>query len=217
MHYAFDKWMEREFPGNPWCRYADDGIVHCKTLKQAEYIKDRLTERLRECKLEIHPNKTKIVYCKDSNRKESYENIEFTFLSYDFKPRKAKGKMGKEFTSYLPAISNKAKFHIYSEIHGWRLLHRTGKTIMEIARSLNPVIRGWLNYYGLYGKRELARTLENINKHLVSWIRRKYKKYKHKPVQARNLLKKISMHNGDLFHTGKLVFYLRLDNKSCMT
>ena len=193
LHYVFDKWMQINLPLNPWCRYADDGIVHCKTMNQAKYIRQYLEERLRECKLEIHPDKTKIVYCKDSNRKETHNNIEFTFLGYTYRPRKAKGRNGKEFTSFLPAISNKAKMHIRQTIKEWRLLWMTNKELMDIAEKYNPVIRGWLNYYGKYGKKELTKVLEHINLHLCFWVRRKYKKYKYKPNQASKYLRMISM------------------------
>ncbi|MDW8803201.1 group II intron reverse transcriptase/maturase [Clostridium sp. A1-XYC3] len=199
MHYVFDKWMKINFPDNPWCRYADDGLVHCKTMRQAQYIKDCLDKRFKECNLEIHPDKTKIVYCKDSNRKENHENIEFTFLSYTFRPRKAKGKDNIEFTSFLPAISSKAKNHIRKEVKEWRLLWMTNKGLKDIAEKYNPVIRGWLNYYGKYGRKELAKVLDTINKHLCFWIRRKYKKYKHKPQNARKCLRMMSVKYRFLF------------------
>lgn len=204
LHYTFDKWMERNFPNNPWCRYADDGIVHCKTLKQAQYIMKCLDKRLKECKLQMHPDKTKIIYCKDSNRTENYDNIEFTFLSYTFRPRKAKGKNNKQFTSFLPAISNKAKSHIKQTIKEWRLLWMTNKGITEIAEKYNPIIRGWLNYYGRYGKKELARVLEHINYHLYFWIKRKYKKYKFKSHKAMKCLRKIADKNPILFQHWKV-------------
>jgi RNA-directed DNA polymerase len=191
LHYCFDKWMEREFPNNPWCRYADDAIIHCVSEKQAQYLREVLEKRFHECKLEIHPDKTKIVYCKDSNRTGEKENIEFTFLGYTFKPRKAKGKEGKVFTSFLPAISLKAKINISQEICGWRLLWMTQKSIEQIAEGINPVIRGWLNYYGRYGKKELARVLENINYHLMLWAQRKFKKYRRIPRQAYQYLLRI--------------------------
>jgi RNA-directed DNA polymerase len=199
LHYCFDKWMEREFSNNPWCRYADDAIIHCVSEKQAQYLKDRLEKRFRECKLEIHPDKTKIVYCKDSNRTEEQENIDFTFLGYTFKPRKAKGHEGRVFTSFLPAVSRKAKTSISEEICGWRLLWRTQKSIEQIAEDVNPVIRGWLNYYGRYGRMELARVLENINYHLMQWVQRKYKKCKHRPKKAYQSLKQIHDVNPKLF------------------
>lgn len=199
LHYVFDIWMKNNYPNNPWARYADDGLIHCKSEKQAEYIKDFLYRRFKECNLEMHPTKTKIVYCKDSNRHENHSNIQFTFLGYTFKPRKAKGKEGKEFTSFLPAISNTAKSSIHKTIKRWRLLWMTNKDIEDIAEIYNPVIRGWLNYYGKYGKKELAKVLESINSHLISWIMRKHKKYKGKFKRAKELLKKISDKNNNIF------------------
>ncbi|KAB2950686.1 group II intron reverse transcriptase/maturase [Heliorestis acidaminivorans] len=199
LHYTFDKWMVINFPNNPWCRYADDGIVHCKSKEQAEYIRISLEKRLEQCKLAMHPDKTKIVYCKDSNRKGNHENIQFTFLGYTYKPRKAKGQNGTVFTSFLPAISKKAKEHIRQTIKSWRLLWMTNKSLVDIAWQYNPVIRGWLNYYGKYGKKELTKVLEHINLHLSLWIRRKYKKYKTKPTQARQLLSYIATKERNLF------------------
>jgi RNA-directed DNA polymerase len=199
LHYCFDKWMEREFPNNPWSRYADDAVIHCVSEKQAQDLKSRLEKRFLECKLEIHPDKTRIVYCKDSNRSEEKENIEFTFLGYTFKPRKAKGQEGKEFTSFLPAISRKAKAKITEEIQRWRLLWMTQKSVEQIAADINPQIRGWLNYYGRYGKKELARVLGKINFHLMQWVQRKYKKCKHKPKNAYQYLRRIHDINPKLF------------------
>lgn len=199
LHYVFDKWMTVNFANNPWCRYADDGIVHCCTKKQAEYILKRLDKRFKECNLEIHSEKTKIVYCKDSNREEDHENIQFTFLGYTYKPRKAKGKEGKEFTSFLPAISNKSKEHIRQTIKDWHLLWMTNKEIVDIAEMCNPIISGWLNYYGKYGRKELARVLEHINLHLNFWVRRKYKKYKIKTTQASLYLSRIAKRCRNLF------------------
>jgi RNA-directed DNA polymerase len=199
LHYCFDKWMEREFPNNPWSRYADDAVIHCVTEKQAQYLKSKLAKRFQECKLEIHPEKTRIVYCKDSNRTGDNENIEFTFLGYTFKPRKAKGQEGKEFTSFLPAISRKAKTKITAEIHNWRLLWETQKSVEQIAADTNPSIRGWLNYYGKYGKRELSGVLESINYHLMQWVQRKFKKCKHIPGKAYQYLRRLHENNPKLF------------------
>lgn len=199
LHYCFDKWMERRFPNNPWCRYADDGLIHCVSEKQAKYLKNALEKRLRECQLEIHPNKTKIVYCKDSNRAEEKDTIDFTFLGYTFKPRKAKGHAGKVFTSFLPAISRKAKTGISKEICGWRLLWMTPKSVEQIAKDINPKIWGWLNYYGRYGKKELARVLSNINYHLMLWVQRKYKKCRQIPKKAYKYLSRIYQLNPKLF------------------
>lgn len=204
LHYAFDKWVTKEFPNNPWCRYTDDGIIHCHSKSQAEHIYSRLAERMRECELEIHPGKTAIVYCKDSNRKENHANIQFTFLGYSFRPRKAKAKNGRSFTSFIPAISKDAKRHIRETIKGWYLLHQTEKSLQDLAEKYNSAIRGWLNYYGRYGKIELAKVLQHINLHLMWWMRRKFLKYKYKTKRSYLYLQHISNSYPDLFEHWKV-------------
>lgn len=199
LHYAFDKWMEREFPQNTWCRYADDGIIHCSSKKQAEYILNCLKIRMQDCKLEIHPEKTKIVYCKDSNRKEVHEINEFTFLGYTFRPRKAKARDGNSFTSFLPAISNNAKMHIRKTIKSWYLLHQTEVGIQELSNKYNAAIRGWMNYYGLYGRAELSKVLMHINHHLMMWVMRKFEKCKRSKRKAWKFLFRIATNQQTLF------------------
>ncbi len=199
LHYAFDLWFTKNFPNNSWCRYADDAIIHCVSQSQGNLIMDKLDTRLVNCGLELHPTKTKLVYCKDSNRKISAENVLFTFLGYTFKPRKACARNGKSFASFLPAISNDAKKSIRQTVKDWRLLWMTNKSLQDIANKYNAVIQGWLNYYGKYGRKELTSVLESINKHLCFWIRRKYKKYKRKPYKARSLLMKMIKLNTNLF------------------
>ena len=199
LHYAFDRWMKTHFPNNPWCRYADDGIIHCQSKQQAKMIQKYLQQRLKECYLELHPEKTNIVYCKDSNRKQKEENIQFTFLGYTFKPRKAKSKTGTVFTSFLPATSKDAKKSIYQEIRSWHLLWMTNQSLSNLAQKYNPIIRGWLNYYRKYGKKELARVLEHLNQHLIFWVRRKYQRYKWKSKEASRYLWRIAMYSSHLF------------------
>lgn len=147
----------------------------------------------------IHPQKTKIVCYKDSNRREEHTNIEFSFLGYTFRQRKTKARIGSYFTSFIPAINKKSKFDIQRKIRELRLLWQTNKTLEDLAKKYNPVIRGWLNHYGEYGKIELLRVLEGINKHLCFWIKRKYKKFKHKPFRAITLLLKMIKVNSALF------------------
>lgn len=204
MHYAFDMWMKLQFPNNPFCRYADDAIVHCKSKSEAELIKSALKQRMNTCKLELHPTKTKVVYCKDSNRKLKEENMSFTFLGYTFMPRKAKGANGKEFTSFLPAISQMAQKRIRQEVRNWKLLKSHHITIEDLAIQYNPVIRGWLNYYGKYGKNVLRRVMEHINYHLMLWTKRKYRKYKGKSIRAVMFLEKIAKGNKNLFEHWKV-------------
>jgi len=200
MHYAFDKWINRMYSNNPWSRYADDAVIHCKTADEAQAIKRTLEQRLNACGLELHPDKTRVVYCKDTNRIEEHNNIQFTFLGYTFRPRKAVNRKTREvFTSFLPAISNKSKKHIRQTIKKWHLLWMTNKNLDQIAEKYNSIIRGWLNYYGRYGRGELKTVLTHINYHLLHWIRRKYKKCKYKPQKAQEYLVKMANESKNLF------------------
>jgi RNA-directed DNA polymerase len=204
MHYAFDLWVNREFDNVAWCRYADDGIIHCKTEKQANHVRRKLAKRMKECGLELHEKKTRIVYCKDSNRQNNHDICGFTFLGYEFRQRKAKGSEGKEFSSFLPAISKDAKAEIRRTIRDWHLLWMTNKTLEEIAYRLNPIIQGWINYYGKYGKRELANVLTNINMHLCMWFQRKHKRYRGERLKTKIMVERIAKGNPKLFAHWKI-------------
>jgi RNA-directed DNA polymerase len=147
LHYGFDAWMQRTFPNNPFERFADDAIVHCRSEKEARSVLEAIRVRFAECGLELHPTKTKIVYCKDDDRPEEYEHIKFDFLGYSFQPRGAKNRWGKFFLSFLPAISAKAAKKIRQTIREWRMAStRNNQRLAELARFTNPVVRGWLNY-----------------------------------------------------------------------
>ncbi|MCY6355885.1 group II intron reverse transcriptase/maturase [Clostridium sp. ZS2-4] len=180
LHYVFDDFMTKEFRTIPWARYADDGIAHCVSLKQAKYLQRRLQERFEEYRLQLNLDKTKIVYCKDDDRKGTYQNISFDFLGYTFKPRGAKNKYGKYFTSFLPAIADKAKKSIRKEVRSWRLQLRVDKDLWDISNMFNKKIQGWINYYTHFYKSEMYAVLRYINNALVKWVRRKYKKRKHR-------------------------------------
>jgi RNA-directed DNA polymerase len=176
LHYAFDMFLEREFPTVEFERYADDAVVHCVTERQARQVREALTVRLAELGLELHPGKTRIVYCKDSTRHGEYETVTFTFLGYAFRPRQAKGKNGRIFTSFAPAISPetlKAKSHV---VRGWRIHMRTSASLDELARAINPVVAGWINYYGLFGRGVLNQLLRRVSTCLARWACRKYKR-----------------------------------------
>ena len=176
MHYAFDTWMGREFPGCPFERYADDAVVHCATERQASKVLAALGERMAEVGLQLHPDKTKIVYCKDSDRRGSYEHTSFTFLGFEFRGRRARGKNGGIFTSFLPAASKDALKKMSATVRSWRLHRRTGLTMGQLAREINPVVRGWIQYYGAFGLKELYPLLQRINYYLVRWLRKKYRR-----------------------------------------
>lgn len=179
MHYAFDKWMERQFPKQPFCRYADDGLVHCKDEAQANAIKMALADRLQKCGLEMHPDKTKIVYCKDDDRTKEHSVTSFDFLGYTFRPRRSKNRWGKYFINFSPAMSAKAGKAIRQEVRGWKLPLRSDKSLIDLSRMFRAHIQGWINYYSRFYKSAMYPTLRHINRKLCLWARRKYKKLKH--------------------------------------
>ncbi len=176
LHHTFDEWMKRHFPGVKFERFADDILVHCSSQKQAEKILEAIKARLKECGLEIHPEKTKIVYCKDADRKGSYEHESFNFLGYTFRPRLSKNKWGKTFVNFSPAISQPAANHIRREIRSWKIHLRSDKNITDLARMFNAPVQGWVNYYGRYYKSAMYPFLRNIERFLIRWVTRKYKR-----------------------------------------
>jgi RNA-directed DNA polymerase len=175
MHYAFDAWMVREHPSITFERYCDDAVVHCRSEKQARQVRDAIAARLTQVGLELHPDKTRIVYCKDADRRGSYEPTKFTFLGYEFRPRLAKNKYGKNFVSFLPAVSTEAMKEMGREIRSWHMAKRSDKSLNDLARMFNSVVQGWINYYGRFYKSRLLYFLRRLNNHLVRWVCRKYK------------------------------------------
>src|SRR5271157_5781884 len=138
MHYAFDVWMKRTNPSCPFARYADDAVVHCRSKQQAEQVMRSIAKRLAECGLTMHPEKSKIVYCQDSNRAEYFLNVQFTFLGFTFRPRKAMSKQRRLFTSFLPGVSADALKRMRKEVRGWRIHRQTPGTLVELAQQYNP-------------------------------------------------------------------------------
>ena len=176
MHYAFDSWMARNFPGCPFERYADDAVVHCKSRRQAELVLGRIAARMDEVGLRLHPDKTRIVYCKDDRRRGNHEHTSFTFLGYAFRSRGARGKNGRNFTGFLPAISPEALKAKGAELRGMRIHRRTDLSLDDLARWLNPIIAGWMRYYGRYYRSALYPLLRRVNTYLRRWAGRKYKR-----------------------------------------
>ena len=176
MHYAFDAWMVRNFPGCPFERYADDVVVHCKSRRQAEYLLGRIAARMQEVGLRLHPDKTRIVYCKDGRRRGEHEHTSFTFLGYAFRARGARSKNGRNFTGFLPAISPEALKAKGAELRRMRVHRRTDLSLGDLARWLNPIIAGWMRYYGRYYRSALYPLLERVNAYLRRWAGRKYRR-----------------------------------------
>lgn len=176
LHYAFDTWMEREFPTVEFERYADDAVVHCVTERQARYVLGRITDRMVDVGLRLHPDKTKIVYCKDDNRRGSYEHTAFTFLGFKFCRRTVRTKRGVLFTGFAPGISPQALKAISQQVRRWRLHQRTRLELADLAERINPIVRGWINYYGRFYRSLLVPLLKRINAYLVRWARKKYRR-----------------------------------------
>src|SRR4029077_19443579 len=199
LHYAFDCWMQRNHPSIRFERYADDVIVHAKSKAQAEQLLEAIRLRLAECGLELHPEKTKIVYCQDSDRKGQHEHIQFDFLGFTFRPRRAKNHRGEFFVSFLPAISHKAALAIQETIRNWRLAAtRNNQSLEDIARLVNPSVRGWVNYYGRFYRSALTPVLRHLERALVRWACRKFKRLRRHYTLAAHWLGRLSRRDPDL-------------------
>jgi RNA-directed DNA polymerase len=203
LHYVFDKWMEIHHPHIPFERYADDSVCHCHSLEEAQGLKASIAKRFSACKLKLNEEKTRIVYCKDSYKKGDYKEVSFDFLGYTFRPRKAISKRGNLFTGFLPGISQKAKNRIRDEIRSWRLKRNVYIRMEDIARRIDPIVRGWITYYGKFYASSLKAFLQEVNYCLTRWVTNKYKRFRGKPQQAYYWLGKIAKRNPTLFYHWK--------------
>jgi RNA-directed DNA polymerase len=199
LHYAFDAWMAREHPAVRFERYCDDVIVHARSEREARQLRAVIASRLAECGLELNERKTRIVYCKDSTRRGAHEHVSFDFLGYTFRPRLSRSKSGGQFVNFLPAVSDDARKQMGREIRRWRLHLRSGTTLTDLARSINVIVQGWINFYGRFYRSELVRLLRRINEYLVRWAMRKYKRLRRRPARARRLVAEVHRREPDLF------------------
>lgn len=174
LHYVFDKWISQNYQGLPWCRYADDGLIHCDTEQQAKLVLAELKQRFKHCNLELHPEKTKIIYCKDEKRRNTYPNTSFDFLGYCFRQRSSMNKKnGKLFMNFTPGVSQVAMKTMRSETRNIGLRNRSDLSLEDIAKRYNPVLRGWIEYYGRYNRWALYRVFRHFNlsrKHAVKAV-----------------------------------------------
>jgi RNA-directed DNA polymerase len=199
LHYAFDLWMRRTYPGIVFERYADDVICHCRSEAQALELKQALEARFAECKLQLHPQKTKIVYCKDANRRGSYSVQQFDFLGYTFRPRRSKNRAGRLFVSFAPAVSSKAAKAMRQRVRGWRVHRRTDLALDELAQWIQPVVRGWVQYYARFYPSALRTALRTLDSFLVRWAQRKYKRLRGHTKRAWGWLMSIRARQPRLF------------------
>jgi len=176
LNYAFDIWMARKFPAVPFERYVDDAVVHCRSERQARMVATAIGERMEQVGLRLHPDKTRIVYCKDGKRPGSHEHTSFDFLGFTFRARGVRSKNGNVFTGFGPAVSKTARKRMSQQVRSWRLHHYTTFSEQDLARWINPIVSGWMNYYGRYYRTELYPLLRRINAYLMRWLRKKYKR-----------------------------------------
>jgi RNA-directed DNA polymerase len=208
LHYAMDKWLEQTHPTVKYVRYADDAILHCKSKVQADYVLSNLRKRMQNCGLELHPEKTKLVYCKDYRRQGKHENVKFDFLGYSFQPRSTvPGGKGKLFLGYDCAISISSKKSIVEKMNGLNIPNLSHKSIVGVAQYLEPYIRGWINYYRRFRKSMLNPIFQLLRRKLVQWARRRYKRYKTSLNRAYDWLKRIREQFPNLFYQWRLGFY----------
>ena len=207
LHYTFDVWVRKTLLGVPFCRYADDGLLHCKSERQAKYVMKMLTERLQNCGLDIHPEKSRIVYCKDKNRGGDYSGITFDFLGYTFRPRRCVNKKGEVHPNFLPAISRTSTKAINQEIRSWHVPLKNEKSLLDLSKMFNPKLMGWFNYYGQFYSSALRTIWDNFNEYLVRWVRRKFKRFSWHKSLARKYLNRLARAKPYLFIHWRLGFF----------
>lgn len=199
LHYVFDMWMRRNCSHIPFERFADDVVCHCTSEAQAKWLQTVIERRFTECRLELHPQKTKIVYCKDDDRRGSYSHELFDFLGFTFRPRRSKNRNGKYFVNFSPAVSNKAVKSMRGTMREWRLHLRSDKSLEDLAGMFNSVIRGWINYFRSYYKSAMYPTFQHFDRMLAKWAMRKYKKLRGHQRRAQQWLTRIARKQPKLF------------------
>jgi len=200
LHYGFDLWMSREFPDVQFERFADDVVVHCGTERQARKVWEAIGRRMVEIGLELHPDKTRIAYCKDSNRHKEYEVVSFTFCGFAFRPRKAFNKRQQQaFTGFLPAVAPGKLTDMSRKVQSERIHRRTTLTLDEVAKDVNPSLRGWLNYFTEFYPSEVIPLCRRMDRHLRRWARRKYKRLERSEKRAKAWLRGVRTRAPGLF------------------
>jgi group II intron reverse transcriptase/maturase len=206
LHYAFDQWMARHYPNVPFERYADDIICHCDSRAETEALCEQLEQRLAACRLELHPEKTRVVYCADANRRGEHVVRQFDFLGYTFKPRQAMNRQGKLFTSFSPAVSDKAGKAMRCKIRSWGLKRLSRYDIDQLLARFRPIVVGWVRYYGLFHPSTLQRALKTLDLHLVKWALCKYKRLRGHRSRAWDWLAQLQRRAPTLFpHWGRAI------------
>jgi len=208
MHYTFDRWMRRKVASCPFARYADDAAVHCSSEREAVEVKRLLTERFAACGLELHPEKTRVVYCKDGRRRAAYPTVQFTFLGFTFRPRRAKSPDGKPFTGFLPGVSQAALTRMRRQIHRWHIPRQTPGTLDEFSRTYGRTLTGWWNYYGSFYPSAFQCIFRHFDLTLSRWIRRKSKRLRDHRRRSCDWVARVAQREPHLFFHWRVGFAL---------
>lgn len=207
LHYVLDKWLEKTDAAISFVRYADDAIIHCKTKAHAELTLQRINERMKQCGLELHPEKTKLVYCRDYRRRDKYPVVKFDFLGFTFQPRPTMSKKtGLLFLGYDCAISISSRKQIADKLEELGITNSSFNSIVGLAQFLNPYIRGWVNYYGKFRISELSKVFRLLKHRLVRWARQRYKRYKTSVKKAFEWINRVRVQYPNLFYHWQLGF-----------
>lgn len=199
LHYALDRWLATHHPGIPFCRYADDGILHCRSEAEANLLRERLDARLHDCGLELHPEKTRVVYCKDSKRRGKHEHVQFDFLGYTFRPRRVADRQGRIRTGYSPAVSRQSMTAMRQSMRRWRLPLRSSLSLDDLARLTAPRVKGWIAYYSRFRGSEFQPVADHLDRIIVRWAMRKYKRLRGRKVRAFAWLARVKRKRPSLF------------------
>ena len=199
LHYAFDRWVSENLPGVPFCRYADDGVLHCQSKRQAELVMQQVVRRFEACGLRVNPDKTRIVYCKDVNRKEAHPVTSFTFLGYTFRPRQVRDKYGRIYVGFSPSVSRESLKTMRQTIRGWHLQLKSNWQVQELSRAYDPVLRGWKNYFCRYNGSAMSLVWHHVNLFLTKWLMRKHPKLMGRLKRTINVLERIAKATPEAF------------------
>ncbi|NQY10149.1 MAG: group II intron reverse transcriptase/maturase [Flavobacteriales bacterium] len=208
LHYCIDKWLSIHIPSVTMIRYADDMVIHCSTQQEAEQVLCRVTDRLAQCGLQVHPQKTKIVYCKKAGRNLTGLPVQFDFLGFSFRPIMTKLRKGVFFLQYDCKMSRKSKKRILKGIRDLNLHRKTRSNLQDLAIVLNPKIRGWINYYGKVKRNSLKPVFYYLHHRIIKWILNKYKRFKGSRVLAVKWLRNITKHYPTMFYHWELGYQL---------
>ncbi len=206
LHYVFDCWMGRNWPDIPFARYADDVVCHCDSLEQAQQLKASLEERFAQCGLTLHPEKTRIVDCRKGNPPDPYPDRSFDFLGYTFRNRPTRAYDGSLFVGFNPAVSRKALKTMATQIRSWKLHRKVLYTLEGLASEINPVLRGWIDYYGRFNHAELDLLFKRLEERLALWVRRKYKSVRRNRKKSWDILLSVRQRMPRLFAHWRLLY-----------